>query len=135
MWRLFHLLVEKKIIKWLTRMVNQGQVTEKAVATIKDYVKGFMEETDETIDEERDDEIVDEDDSVDEIVDEDDSVDEIVDEDDSVDEIVDEDDSVDEIVDEDDSDDEIVDEGDSDKIVDVDDNDVRYLMTANDSCK
>ena len=80
-------------------------MTEKAVATIKDYVKGFMEETDETIHEERDDEIVDEDDSVDEIVDEDDS------------------------------DDEIVDEGDSDKIVDVDDNDVRYLMTANDSCK
>ena len=61
-------------IKWLTRMVNQGRVTEKAVVTIKDYVKGFMEGTDETIDEERDDEIVDEEDSNDEIIDEDDNV-------------------------------------------------------------
>ena len=56
-------------IKWLTRMVNQGQVTEKAVVTIKDYVKGFVEGTDKAIDKERNDEIVNEDDSVDEIVD------------------------------------------------------------------
>ena len=68
-------------LKWLARMVNQGQVTEKAVVTIKDYGKGFLEGTDETIDEERDDEIVNEEDSNDEIIDEDDSDDETVDED------------------------------------------------------
>ena len=51
-------------IDWLTKMVNQGQVTEKAVVTIKDYVKGFMEGADKRIDEERDDEIIVEDDNV-----------------------------------------------------------------------
>ena len=68
-------------IKWLARMVNQGQMTEKAVVTIKDYGKELLEGTDETIDEERDDEIVNEEDSNDEIIDEDDSDDETVDED------------------------------------------------------
>lgn len=71
-------------IKWLTRMVNQGQMTEKAVVTIKDYVKGFMEGTDETIDEEWDDDTVDEEDNNDEIIDENDSEDETVDENDNV---------------------------------------------------
>ena len=45
-------------IEWLTKMVNQGSSDKKAVVTIKDYVKGFMEGTDKPIDEERDDEIV-----------------------------------------------------------------------------
>ena len=38
-------------IKWLRRMVDQGQVTKTAVATIKDCVKGFMETVDEATDE------------------------------------------------------------------------------------
>ena len=32
-------------------MVDQGKVTEKALATIKSYVNGFMEAADEVIDE------------------------------------------------------------------------------------
>ena len=38
-------------IKWLTRMVHKGQVTENAVATINDHVTGFMEAADESTDE------------------------------------------------------------------------------------
>ena len=120
-----------KKINWLSRMVNQGRVTEKAVVTIKDYVKGFMERADETTDEDdRDDEIVDQERSDDEIVDEDDSDDEVVDQERS-DERIDKE-RGDEILDEesggeifdDEKGDEIFDQERSGEIVDKDDNDV-----------
>ena len=37
-------------VRWLTKMAKNGHLTERAIATVQDYLEGFVEESEEELD-------------------------------------------------------------------------------------
>jgi len=37
-------------VRWLTKMAKNGHLTERAIATMQDYLEGFMEKSEEELD-------------------------------------------------------------------------------------
>ena len=43
--------LSSKQVKWLTRMAKSSYLTKRALTKVQDYVKGFMEDSEEELDE------------------------------------------------------------------------------------